>query len=212
MFKSQFIEMFGDVKNNPKQFKQRKLGDVVEVGSSKRVFVNELQKEGVPFYRGTEIGLLATKEHFIPELYITNEHYLALKQASGVPVPGDLLMPSICPDGRIWQVESEAPFYFKDGRVLWIHLLDNSFDSTFLKYALKNLIVDDYDSIASGTTFVELKIFSLKGLKMIMPDIQLQRQFSAMVAQSDKSKYLSKELLLPSKMNCGFCQMLYNII
>ena len=188
LIKSQFIEMFGDPATNPMQWGVRHLGEICSVGSSKRVFVEELVEQGIPFYRGTEIGALSIGESVIPTLYITEEHYNNLKNKTGVPIVGDLLMPSICPDGRIWRVNTNKPFYFKDGRVLWVHPQIPDIDSIFLQFALRNKLITDYHDFASGTTFSELKIFSLKNVPIIMPPINLQKQFSAFVQQSDKVK------------------------
>lgn len=186
--KSRFIEMFGESRINPKGWEIIQLEKIAEVGSSKRVFVEELQEQGVPFYRGTEIGALAEDKNVIPELFITEEHYQSLCEATGTPAVGDLLMPSICPDGRIWLVDNDKPFYFKDGRVLWIHPTNRQIDSCYLLYVLKEKIMTDYESIASGTTFVELKIFALKALAIMLPPIEQQQQFSAFIAVIKKQR------------------------
>ena len=188
LVKSRFIEMVGDCVVNPKGWKTKCLEDIAEVGSSKRVFIEELQESGIPFYRGTEVGALAEGKQISPELFITEEHYTELCKATGAPQIGDLLMPSICPDGRIWVVNTEDPFYFKDGRVLWVHAIDNSYNPVFLLYTLKDRIMADYSSIASGTTFAELKIFALKKCRIFDVPIALQNEFAAFVAQTDKSK------------------------
>lgn len=112
MVKAKFQEMFGDYVINPKHWNLKYLEDIAEVGSSKRVFVEELQGTGIPFYRGTEVGALAEGKNIEPELFITEEHYNKLCEATGKPQIGDLLMPSICPDGRIWVVNTDKPFYF----------------------------------------------------------------------------------------------------
>lgn len=195
LVKSRFIEMFGDCLSNPKGWKTKCLEDIADVGSSKRVFVEELREDGIPFFRGTEVGALAEGKSVFPELFITEEHYAALCSATGVPQIGDLLMPSICPDGRIWVVNTDKPFYFKDGRVLWIHTIDASFNSTFLLYSLKDRIMTDYSSIASGTTFSELKIFSLKKCKVFAVPLKLQTEFAAFVEQTNKSKLAIQQSL-----------------
>lgn len=97
-------------------------------------------------------------------------------------------MPSICPDGRIWMVNTDEPFYFKDGRVLWIHAIDINYNPVFLLYTLKDRIMADYSNIASGTTFAELKIFALKKCQIFDVPIILQNEFAAFVAQTGKSK------------------------
>ena len=188
LVKARFVEMFGECKTNPKNWDICNLEEVAQVGSSKRVFVEELQESGIPFYRGTEVGSLAEGKNIKPELFITEDHYMELCKATGKPQIGDLLMPSICPDGRIWIVNSEAPFYFKDGRVLCVHDINKDFNSVFLLYTLKDRIMSDYTSIASGTTFAELKIFSLKQCKIFIVPIELQNEFAAFVGQTEKTK------------------------
>ena len=188
LIKARFVEMFGDCRINPKGWTTVALGDISMVGSSKRVFVEDLQESGIPFYRGTEVGALAEGKSITPELFITEEHYNTLVDATGKPEIGDLLMPSICPDGRIWVVNTEEPFYFKDGRVLWVHDIDEKYDPVFLLYTLKDRIMTDYGSIASGTTFAELKIFALKQCQVFDVPMEEQKRFAAFINQVDKSK------------------------
>lgn len=180
---SVFLEMFGDEK-----YKTKLLNDISLVRSSKRVFVEELVSEGIPFYRGTEIGSLASNDDITPTLFITEERYNNFKESSGIPFVGDLLLPSICPDGRIWRVESNEPFYFKDGRVLWIHFTSQELNTVFIKYALKEKLIRDYNKIASGTTFAELKIFSLKNIELVFPPLELQNKFAEIINEIEKNK------------------------
>ena len=177
--KARFVEMFGDPVVNPRGWEKHPLENIAEVGSSKRVFTDELLADGIPFFRGTEIGLLAEGTAFRPELYISPNHYHKLCEGSGKPARGDLLLPSICPDGRIWLVDTDQPFYFKDGRVLWISKISERTDSVFVQHVLKFIFAADYDRIASGTTFKELKIFVLKKLPIPLPPLDLQRRFAA---------------------------------
>ena len=46
----------------------------------------------------------------------------------------------------------------------------------------------DYSSIASGTTFAELKIFALKKCRIFDVPLEQQNQFAAFIEQTDKSK------------------------
>lgn len=195
LVKARFVEVFGDCKTNPKNWKTKALKKIANVGSSKRVFVEELQDSGIPFYRGTEIGALAEKKAVIPALFITEEHYKQLCETTGKPQKGDLLMPSICPDGRIWIVDTDEPFYFKDGRVLWVHLTSANYNSVFLLYTLKDRIMTDYASIASGTTFAELKIFALKKCKIFDVPLELQNQFANFVERVDQQKQAVQQSL-----------------
>lgn len=189
---SLFIELFGDPISNEKGWEKKKLGEVCEVRSSRRVFVDELVISGIPFFRGTEIGQLADGEKISPSLFIKEEHYKELKEETGVPKIGDLLLPSICPDGRIFQVLDNNPFYFKDGRVLWIKVNQDKINSVYIRKYLKKKFAKNYYQIASGTTFSELKIFILKDLEIFLPPLSLQIKFAEMVENIEKQKARAK--------------------
>lgn len=176
-----FLDMFGDPVTNPKGWPSVKLGEVCGVGSSKRVFVDEFTDTGVPFYRGTEVGALGEGQKIQAELFISQEHYDDLVSHSGAPEVGDLLLPSICHDGRIWKVNHKEQFYFKDGRVLWIKLNRELIDSDYLRSYLQRMFLSNYSAIASGTTFAELKIVNLKAMNILSPPLALQRKFSELV-------------------------------
>lgn len=195
LIQSVFYEMFGDIRKNEKMWEFVSLEKIAKVGSSKRVFVKELVDSGIPFYRGTEVGELATGNEVSPKLFITKEHYTRLKQLTDIPKKGDILLPSICPDGRIWLIDTDEPFYFKDGRVLWIHFVSSNINNTFVKYSLKERLVRDYTNIASGTTFAEIKIFSLKKVEIFLPPIDLQNKFASIVEEIEAQKKVMEESL-----------------
>jgi hypothetical protein len=171
-----------------KELEIKKLGDIIEVKSSKRVFLNELSKNGVPFYRGTEIAKLSRNENVESNLFISEDLYQNLKKISDVPKIGDLLLPSICNNGEIWYVNKTNPFYFKDGRVLWLKLNKN-INGKYLQYYLIEKFRQDYSKIASGTTFSELKIVTLKNLLLPTPPIELQNKFAERIEKIEKLKF-----------------------
>ncbi|MCA1745861.1 MAG: hypothetical protein LC643_09230, partial [Bacteroidales bacterium] len=127
-----------------------------------------------------------------PSLFISKNHYEKLKAHSGVPQTGDLLMPSICPDGRIHVVVNDNPFYFKDGRVLWIKVEGTKVNSLYLRAFLKQLFHSNYSDIASGTTFAELKIVALKRILLLAPPLDLQDKFGSRIENVSKQVLLAK--------------------
>ena len=181
LFRSLFLYSIQD-------YKEKKLEDIVEVKSSKRVFLNELSKNGIPFYRGTEIAKLSRGENVESNLFISEDLYQNLKKISDVPKIGDLLLPSICNNGEIWYVNKTNPFYFKDGRVLWLKLNKN-INGKYLQYYLIEKFRQDYSKIASGTTFSELKIVTLKNLLLPVPPIELQKKFAERVEKIEKLSF-----------------------
>lgn len=193
--KSRFVEMFGDISTEHYKYETRKLGEVAEVGSSHRVFTTEFVDDGIPFYRGTEIGELANGKRPSNPYYISEEHYYRLANDETKPKVGDLLMPSICNKGQVWMVDTEEPFYYKDGRVLCISADRNVYDSKYLQYFMKAKTEVEYPKMGSGSTFAEFKIFVLKDFNILTPPKEIQREFSTFVRQVDKSKYAVESLL-----------------
>lgn len=189
LIRARFIELFGDVGTGVFNYETYKLGDVAKVGSSHRVFTTEFVESGIPFYRGTEIGELANGQKPSDPYYISEEHYVRLASDDTEPKVGDLLMPSICNKGQVWLVDTEEPFYYKDGRVLCISPDRTVFNSKFLQYFMREKTLIEYSKMGSGSTFAEFKIFLLKDMDVLVPPIELQEQFADFVKQVDKSKF-----------------------
>ena len=195
LIKSRFIEMFGDISTGKYKFETRKLGEVAEVGSSHRVFTTEFVEKGIPFYRGTEIGELANGKIPQEPYYISEEHYQRLIAHDSKPQIGDLLMPSICNKGQVWMVDTEEPFYYKDGRVLSISPNQEIYNSKYLQYFMREKTLIEYPKLGSGSTFAEFKIFLLKDIDVLTPPLVLQNNFAAFVQQIDKSKFAVQKSL-----------------
>ena len=199
LLKSRFIEMFGSFDLDNSKFTIIKLGDAAKVGSSHRVFTNEFVDEGVPFYRGTEISELSNGTKPSKPFYISLEHYNKISNDDTKPQIGDILMPSICDKGQLWLVDTNLPFYYKDGRVLCISPNKNLFVPSFLHYFLKIKTISEYKKIGSGSTFAEFKIFQLKNINVILPPKNQQEKFSEILKQIDKSKF-SEDFFLNIKI------------
>ena len=195
LIKARFVEMFGDIATGNYKYDTRKLGDVANVGSSHRVFTTEFVKKGIPFYRGTEIGELANGNKPAETFYISEEHYNRLVYNDTKPQVGDLLLPSICNKGQVWMVDTDEPFYYKDGRVLCISPDREIFDTKYLEYFMKAKTLVEYPKLGSGSTFAEFKIFLLKNIDVLIPPRELQEQFSMFVKQVDKSKVVVQKAL-----------------
>ena len=208
-----FYEMFGDPVENDKGWEMKRLGDVSDVTSFKRVLIEDVVEEGVPFIRGTELSALSklpNSKNYEFTLFITPEHYNKVKAISGVPVIGDLLIPSINADGLIWVVDTNEPRYYKDGRVLWVHTNREYSNSTALRYIMSNKLRLLYKELASGATFIELKLFVLRDMVLPFPPLTLQQDFASKIESIEKQKELiaqsikETETLFNSRMDYYF--------
>ena len=191
-----FYDMFGDPVENEKGWDIIELGTKCDVTSFKRVLIEDVVDSGIPFIRGTELMALskATKGEKIDfTLFITPEHYEQVKSISGVPSVGDLLIPSINSEGNIWILDTNEPRYYKDGRVLWVHVNHDAFTSEALKYIMHILLKKTYSVMATGATFAELKLFVLRELKTILPPLALQQQFAEKIQAIEAQKELVKQ-------------------
>lgn len=197
LIRARFVELFGDPATPGDKFKTCKLGEVADVKSSHRVFTTEFVDEGVPFYRGTEIGVLASGQRPDDPYRISMEHYLKIASDDSKPMRGDLLLPSICNKGQVWMVDTDEPFYYKDGRVLCISPDRLVFDSRYLQFYMKMRTESEYPKLGSGSTFAEFKIFQLKELVVDIPPMNVQKSFDLFADQIDKSKSLSPHLPIP---------------
>ena len=206
-----FYEMFGDPVVNEKGWDVNKLGDVCEVSSFKRVLVEDVLEKGpVPFIRGTELSAICKENKREYKMYITMEHYERVKNISGVPNVGDLLIPSINAEGLVWVVDTPEPMYYKDGRVLWVHVDQNSISPIALQRILNNLIKYNYSKITNGAVFAELNLSILRSFPIILPPLSIQNAFANKINLIEKQKAEIKstiqalETLLASRMQYWF--------
>ena len=188
-----FYDMFGDPVTNEKGWEIITLGHKCEVTSFKRVLIEDVVDEGIPFIRGTELMALSRGEDVDFSLFITQEHYDLVSKISGVPKKGDLLIPSINAEARIWILNTNQPRYYKDGRVLWVHVNEDLYTSECLKYIMQEMIKSSYSTFASGATFAELKLFVLRELLTILPPLELQQLFAQKIEAIEQEKEIIKQ-------------------
>ena len=194
LIKARFVELFGDPVTNEKNWPRLTLGNICEIGSSKRVFEKDYVPNGVPFFRTKEIVELSKGNSISTELFITDEHFAELKKSYGAPKKDDLLISAVGTIGTIWIVSGDFEFYFKDGNLIQIKSSSN-FNSIFMKYLLDELIANYKKEMSTGTAYSALTIAGLKKMLVYDVPLALQNQFAAFVEQTDKSKLVVQEAL-----------------
>lgn len=194
LIQSVFYQIFGDPINNEKKWEAKKLGDICDITSSKRIFESEYVEEGIPFYRTKEIVELSKGSKVTTELFISNQRYKEIISKYEVPQIGDLLVSAVGTIGVIWVVNQETPFYFKDGNLLWIKR-KGDVTSVFLRYLLQLLIEYYKKDITTGSTYSALTIVKLKQMNAYIPPLPLQNQFSKIVAKIEAQKLNVQKVL-----------------
>lgn len=194
LIQSVFYQIFGNPINNEKKWEAKKLGDICDITSSKRIFESEYVEEGIPFYRTKEIVELSKGGKVTTELFISNKRYKEIISKYEVPQIDDLLVSAVGTIGVIWVVNQESPFYFKDGNLLWIKR-KGDITSVFLKYLLQLLIEYYKKDITTGSTYSALTIVKLKQMNAYIPPLPLQNQFSKIVTKVEAQKLNVQKVL-----------------
>ncbi|WP_330948767.1 restriction endonuclease subunit S [Virgibacillus sp. MG-45] len=196
----------------PEGWKVSKLGSLVNISSSKRVYSSDYVETGIPFYRSKEVIQLSNGEIISDMLYISNEKYREFKEKFGVPQKNDILLTSVGTIGVPMLVRNNNPFYFKDGNLTWIQSRSNASLANYLYYWIKSG-VGQQQILAStiGTSQSALTIENLKRVKVIIPDdtvlSMLNNLFSDIIENisnlTTQSQNLirQRDLLLPKLMN-----------
>ena len=174
------------------------LADLADLTSSKRIFGDDYVATGIPFYRGKEISQLVAGETLEDVCYITEKRYADIEARFGAPVRGDILITSVGTLGNIYRVDSDSPFYFKDGNLIWLRFIKN-IDSKFLCIQLRQA-KDEILAGAIGSSQKALTIVVLKKLVLAVPPPQEQRAITT--ALSDVDTLLAKlSQLIAKKQN-----------
>lgn len=179
---SLFLDMFGDPVTNPKGWEQQKLGELLEITSSKRIFKDEYVDNGVPFYRTKEIVELSKGNDISLELFISEARYAEIKSKYDLPEVGDILMSAVGTIGVMWAVDTKKPFYFKDGNLVWLKssILEDV-NPTYLRMTLEYLIEYEKYKLAEGGAYNALTIAKLKDFNVLLAPFELQNQFAERV-------------------------------
>jgi len=184
-----FYDMFGDPVSNEKGLTVKTLGEICEITSSKRIYAEEYQKEGIPFYRSKEIIEKGKKKPISLELFISNERYNEIKNKFGIPEIGDILMTAVGTIGEIWVVDTDSPFYFKDGNIVWLKM-NKSNNSTYFLFVLGLLVKEYKTKMAVGAAYSALTIVNLKNMKVVFPKLEIQTQFATKIESIENQKAL----------------------
>ncbi len=196
LIKARFVEMFGDPEYNNRGWPIQPLETLCAVGSSKRIYQNELTNEGVPFWRVSDLVSKMDTGVADSGLFIPEEKYLELRQAGLVPVAGDILVTSRGTLGRCYIIQEEDQFYFQDGMISWLSNYAESISPLFLQYLFTmNGFRKQIYGMQAGSTVAYLSIAMLKKLRIMVPSKEAQIKFAGFVAQVNKSKAVIQKAL-----------------
>lgn len=183
LIKARFVEMFGDININDKNWECEPLGELCTIvrGGSPRP-IEQFLGGDVPWIKigdatdGDNIYLSSTKEHIIQE---------GIKKSRLVKA-GSLIFAN-CGVSLGFARIITFDGCIHDG---WLAMedIDERLDKVFLLQAL-NQMTEHFRAIAPAGTQPNLNTAIMKAYKQIIPPIELQREFIRFAKQVTKSKF-----------------------
>ncbi len=191
LIKARFVEMFGDIVLNPFKWDKDLLGVVCDVRDG---------THDSPQYYETGFPLVTSKNVTGGKIDLTDcslickADYEKINERSKVDM-GDIIMPMIGTVGKPAIVDIEPMFAIKN--VALIKFRDNS---RVLNSYVRALLQSDYfdDAVLSkvrGGTQKFISLGDIRKLEILVPPMERQQQFAALVTQVDKSKSFVQEAL-----------------
>ena len=182
LIKARFVEMFGDITINDKNWKYEPLGELCTIvrGGSPRP-IEQFLGGDVPWIKigdatdGDSVYLRSTKEYIIQE---------GVKKSRLVK-EGSLIFAN-CGVSLGFARIITFDGCIHDG---WLAMedIDERLDKVFLLQAL-NQMTEHFRAIAPAGTQPNLNTAIMKAYKQVIPPIELQREFISFAKQVDKSK------------------------
>lgn len=157
-------------------WEQRKLGDMMNVTSVKRIHQSDWTNSGVRFLRARDIVATYKNEEPSDYLYISEEKYNEYSALSGKVKCGDLLVTGVGTIGVPMLINSDNPLYFKDGNIIWFQN-ENKINGEFFYYSFIGNLIQNFIQESAGTgTVGTYTIDSGKKTPIILPKDKLEQQ------------------------------------
>ena len=131
-------------------WEQRKLGNMMDVTSVKRIHQSDWTDSGVRFLRARDIVAESKNEEVSEPIFISQEKYDEYSAVSGKVEKGDLLVTGVGTIGVPMLINSEEPLYFKDGNIIWFKN-KNAIDGRFFYHSFKGLNIQKFIKESAGT-------------------------------------------------------------
>ena len=130
-------------------WEQRKLGDLMEVTSVKRIHQADWTDSGVRFFRARDIVSSMNNEEVDNPVFISEDKYEEYSRISGKVIEGDLLVTGVGTIGVPYLIKDSTPLYFKDGNIIWFKN-NNILNGEYFYYCFQNNSIQSQIYSASG--------------------------------------------------------------
>ncbi|HAP9704546.1 TPA: restriction endonuclease subunit S, partial [Enterococcus faecium] len=191
-------------------WEERKLGDMMDVTSVKRIHQSDWTNSGIRFLRARDIVSAAKNEEPSDYLYISEEKYNEYSKNSGKVSQGDLLVTGVGSIGVPLLITDDNPIYFKDGNIIWFKN-EHKIDGNFFYYSFINNKIQKYIRDVAGIgTVGTYTIDSGKKTPISLPTYDEQIKIGSFFKQLDHTIMLHQhELDLLKETKKGFLQKMF---
>lgn len=180
------------------EWESHMIGDLMGVGSVSRVHQRDWTTAGVRFLRARDLVAFSHSRDVEDPLFISRQTFEVLKQSTGVPEKGDLLVTGVGSIGVPWLVENDHPFFFKDGNIIWFKNR-NGVAGKFLYYSFQANPIQEFIKRSAGVGTVGT--FTIETGRrvpfMTPPTLEEQRAIGEVFSNLDaliasESRYITK--------------------
>ncbi|MGF0471625.1 restriction endonuclease subunit S [Lysinibacillus fusiformis] len=166
-------------------WEERKLGEMMDVTSVKRIHQSDWTNKGVRFLRARDIVAASKNEEPSDYLYISVDKYNEYSKVSGKVSKGDLLVTGVGSIGVPMLVTDDKPIYFKDGNIIWFKN-EYKIDGDFFYYSFGNNKIQKYIRDVAGIgTVGTYTIDSGKKTPISLPSFEEQTKIGNFFKQLD---------------------------
>ncbi|CAN7221351.1 restriction endonuclease subunit S [Rossellomorea sp. LjRoot5] len=165
----------------------RKLGEMMDVTSVKRIHQSDWRESGVRFLRARDIVAASKNEEPSDYLYISVDKYNEYSKLSGEVTQGDLLVTGVGSIGVPMLISDDKPIYFKDGNIIWFKN-NQTIQGDFFYYSFINNKIQKYIRDVAGIgTVGTYTIDSGKKTPISLPNFEEQTIIGRFFKQLDET-------------------------
>ena len=192
----------------PENWEWVRLQNICNIVSARRVHQSDWKFSGIPFYRAREIGVLADKGKVDNDLFVSEELYNDFAK-SGVPHPGDLMVTAVGTLGKVYVVQPQDRFYYKDASVICLENFGRIIPEYLQLVMMSPYMTSLIKSKSTGTTVGTITIVCAKQYLIPIPPLNEQRKIVKRLGNLKLliESYAEEESSL-SKLNTQFPEIL----
>ncbi|MET1122963.1 restriction endonuclease subunit S [Priestia megaterium] len=190
------------------EWKQMKLGEVVEIKDSARISNTLWVSKGVPYLRSSDLA----NDEIVGELFISDETYQSYKDKTGAPQKDDVLFTSGGKIGVTYHKTDDNPVYVQGGSILYAKTsTSNKLNGIYLNAFFSSPTMTKY--IEGASTGLTIKHFTLKpanAAPIFISSLKEQNKIGEFFKQIDETiAFHQQELTILKQTKEGFLQKMF---